>query len=179
MHNRAPKLLNILLLGLVWLPFHALSNTPAPTTTQQQATARQPTPLRQQPSPDAVILTELNKAEPLQVLTRQGGWYQVAPSTKPEGWVRLFALQFTKTIYRPDNQLQSDINGLVTPGHNQVTSSTGVRGLDKVSIENAHPDFAALVLVQSFAQSKPVAQAFASEASLQVDPALRLSEGQP
>lgn len=179
MHNHAPRSLNIILLGLVWLPLHALCNTPAPTTAQPQATVRQPTPLRQQPSPDAVILTELNKAEPLQVLMRQGGWYQVAPSTKPEGWVRLFALQFAKTIYRPDNELQTDINGLVMPGHNQVTSSTGVRGLDKVSIENAQADFAALVMVQSFAQSKPIAQAFASEASLQVDPALRLSEGQP
>ncbi len=149
----------------------------APATTAK-ATTRQPTPLLAQPAPDAAIVTELPKAAALQVLSRQGGWYQVAPTEQPNGWVRLFALQLSKTMFRPDNQPLTDLNGLVLPGHNQVTSSTGVRGLDKVAIESATADFNALVTLQSFQQQPETAEAFAKAGGLHSEPAVPLKEVQ-
>lgn len=143
------------------------------------ATTRQPTPLLQQPLPEATILAQLGQAQPLQVLTRQGGWYQVAPAEKPQGWVRLFALQFNKTMYKPDNQPLRDIQGILIPGHNQVTSSTGVRGLDQVSIENAKGDFDALVALQALQQTPAAALAFAAEAHLQTDDTVALKDMKP
>lgn len=151
------------------------SSAPPPTI---KATTRQPTPLLAQPAPEAAIVTELPKAAELQVLTRQGGWYQVAPAAQPQGWVRLFALQLSKAIFRPDNQPLTDLKGLVLPGHNQVTSSTGVRGLDRVAIEEAKADFNALISLQAFQQLPDTALAFAAEGGLKPEPA-KVQEVQP
>lgn len=167
----------LLCLMLLAMATQANASSATPVT---KATTRQPTPLLALPVPDAAIVTELPKAAELQVLTRQGGWYQVAPAAEqPQGWVRLFALQLTKSLYRPDNQPPIDLKGLVLPGHNQVTSSTGVRGLDKVAIESANADFKALVTLQSFQQQPVTAEAFARAAGLYSEPAVLLKEVQP
>ncbi|WP_348734771.1 SH3 domain-containing protein [Rheinheimera texasensis] len=166
------------LLCLMLLSMTAQGNPPSGLPAKPKATTRQPTPLLAQPVPDAAIVTELPKAAALQVLARQGGWYQVAPIAQPNGWVRLFALQLSKTMFRPDNQPLTDLNGLVLPGHNQVTSSTGVRGLDKVAIESATADFNALVTLQSFQQQPATAEAFAKAGGLHSEPAVPLKEVQ-
>ncbi len=153
-------------------------NASATPPAKSKATTRQPTPLLAEPQPNASLVAELPKATELQVLTRQGGWYQVAPTEQPQGWVRLFALQLSTTIFRPDNQPLTDFNGLVKPGHNQVTSSTGVRGLDKVAIESATADFNALVSLQSLQQQPATAEAFAKAGGLHSEPAVSLKEVQ-
>lgn len=134
----------------------------------QQATVRQPTPLLQTPAADARQLAELAGSERLDILQRQGGWYQVAPQQKPHGWVRLFAVQFDKSLYQPDNLPLKDIRQLVRPGHNQVTSTTGVRGLDKVAIETAKPDFRALQQMQAWQQDPAALTEFVRSGQLHV-----------
>ncbi len=133
----------------------------------QQATVRQPTPLLQTPAADARQLAELAGSERLDILQRQGGWYQVAPAQKPQGWVRLFAVQFEKGLYQPDNLPLQDIKQLVRPGHNQVTSTTGVRGLDKVAIEKATPNFRALQQMQAWQQQPAALTEFVRAGKLQ------------
>lgn len=165
--------------GLLCLMLLCMATQVNASSAPAKATTRQPTPLLSQPAPDAAVVTELPKAAEIQVLTRQGGWYQVAPATQPQGWVRLFAVQLSKAIFRPDNQPLTDLTGLVLPGHNQVTSSTGVRGLDKVAIETAKADFNALISLQAFQQRPATAQAFAIEGGLTPEAAILLQEGQP
>lgn len=178
MRTPATNSRHISLFSLMLFCMAAQGNTLSTPPATLKATTRQPTPLLIQPVPDAAIVTELPKSTELQVLTRQGGWYQVAPTAQPQGWVRLFSLQLSKAMFRPDNQPLTDLNGLVLPGHNQVTSSTGVRGLDKVAIESATADFNALVTLQSFQQQPATAEAFARAAGLQSEPAVQLKEVQ-
>lgn len=161
------------------LSMTAGANPTSEPSAKTTATTRQQTPLLAQPAPDAMVVTELPKAAELQILSREGGWYQVAPTAQPQGWVRLFALQLSKSLFRPDNQPLTDLKGLVLPGHNQVTSSTGVRGLDKVAIETAKADFNALVSLQALQQRPAAAQAFAAEGGLTPEPNILLQEVQP
>jgi hypothetical protein len=178
MQTPVPFLRKAAMLSLMLCCFAAQGNTKSEPPATSKATTRQPTPLLALPEPDSTVVTELPKATELQVLTRQGGWYQVAPTEQPQGWVRLFALQLSKTIFRPDNQPLTDLKGLVLPGHNQVTSSTGVRGLNKVTIESASADFDALVTLQSFQQKPATALAFAKAGGLQSEAAVLLKEVQ-
>lgn len=179
MRNPAAYLHYTIPLSMMLLSLAAQGNTQSDTPAQIKATTRQPTALLALPAPGASVVAELPKAAPLQVLTREGGWYQVAPTAQPQGWVRLFALQLSKTIYRPDNQPLKDLQGMVLPSHNQVTSSTGVRGLDKVAIESATADFKALVSLQTLQQQPSAAKAFAAEGGLEHEPALHIKEVQP
>lgn len=165
-------------LSLMLLSMTTGANPASQPAANTKATTRQQTSLLAQPLPDAVVVTELPKAAELQILSREGGWYQVAPTAQTQGWVRLFALQLSKSLFRPDNQPLTDLTGLVLPGHNQVTSSTGVRGLDKVAIETAKADFNALIRMQAFQQTPVAAQAFAVEGALTPEPAI-VQEVQP
>lgn len=140
------------------------------------ATVKQPSPLLAQPSTDAAELARLAAEQPVSVLDRQGGWYQVAVPEQATGWLRLFQLQFVKGRYQPDNLPLSDLTGLIRGSHQQVTSSTGVRGLDKVAISNAKADFAQLEQLQRLQQTNDKAQAFANAASLKADLAIKVQE---
>jgi hypothetical protein len=150
-----------------------LSPTAMAVTT---ATVKQSTPLLAQPNPAAATLTSLKAAEPVTVLTRQGGWYQVTPPEKATGWLRLFNVQFVKGRYQPDNLPLQELTGLLKGSQQQVTSSTGVRGLDKVAIANAKPNFDSLQQLQRFQQSVAQAQDFANKAQLKADSTVPLRE---
>lgn len=143
------------------------------------ATVKQDGPLFAEPSPSAATLLSLKAKEPLHVLTRQGGWYQVTPAEKTMGWVRLFSVQFVKGRYQPDNIPLEELAGLVQGSHQQVTSSTGVRGLDKVAITNATPNFDNLLLLQAYQQPAAQAEAFAQSGQLQADTSISLQGGKP
>ncbi|GHG60297.1 hypothetical protein GCM10010919_03660 [Alishewanella longhuensis] len=140
------------------------------------ATVKQATPLLAQPVADAAELARLAAEQPVAVLERQGGWYQVAVPEQATGWLRLFQLQFVKERYQPDNVPLRELTGLMRGSHQQVTSSTGVRGLDKVAITNAKPDFEQLVLLQSFQQPAEQAQTFAKAANLKTDSSIKVQE---
>jgi len=143
------------------------------------ATVKQDSPLFAEPTPSAATLLSLKAKEPLHVLTRQGGWYQVTPTEKTTGWLRLFSVQFVKGRYQPDNIPLEELTGLVQGSHQQVTSSTGVRGLDKVTITNATPNFDNLLLLQAYQQPATQAQAFAQSGQLQADTSISLLEVKP
>lgn len=141
------------------------------------ATIKQPTPLLAEPRPNATELALLPTAQSVSVLGRQGGWYQVAAMQEATGWLRLFNLQFVKGQYQPDNLPLRELSGLIRGSHQQVTSSTGVRGLDKVAITSAKPDFDQLLALQNFRQPAAQAQAFAAQANLKADTAIKVQEG--
>lgn len=140
------------------------------------AIIKQPTPLLDQPSQNATELVLLPAEQSVSVLERQGGWYQVSATQQATGWLRLFNLQFVKGQYQPDNLPLRDLSGLVRGSHQQVTSSTGVRGLDKVAITSAKPDFEQLVVLRSFQQPATQAQAFATQANLKADTTIKVQE---
>lgn len=140
------------------------------------ATVKQPTPLLAEPDLKATELALLPAEQNVSVLERQGGWYQVSAMPADTGWLRLFNLQFVKGQYQPDNLPLRDLSGLVRGGHQQVTSSTGVRGLDKVAITNATPDFEQLAVLRTFQQPAAQAQAFATQANLKTNTAIKVQE---
>jgi len=171
----------------VWLLVMYL---PATTLATQPATLKQDGPLLATPSLDAAVVTELKAPAPLTVLQREGGWYQVTPKASSataataataasSGWLRLFHVQFVKGRYQPDNLPLSDLTGLIQSNFQQVTSSTGVRGLDKVAITDASPNFANLAALHNYQQNAAQALAFATAGQLRGDPNILLEEQQP
>lgn len=146
------------------------------TMADTTAIVKHATPLLEEPNATAIPLIQLQGEEQVMIIDRQGGWYQVKASVEALGWLRLFHLQFKQERYQPDNLPIRELTGLVRGGHRQVTSSTGVRGLDKVSIANAKPDFEQLLLLRSYQQSVVEAQQFASQAQLQADRSVQLRE---
>ena len=140
------------------------------------AIVKQATPLLDTPSVDANSLGQLEGEEQVMVLGRQGGWYQVKPLMQEAGWLRLFHLQFVQERYQPDNLPIRELSGLIWGRHQQVTSSTGVRGLDKVAIVNAQPDYEQLAQLQQYQQSAREAQTFAKQALLKTNPQIPLKE---
>lgn len=151
---------------------------PAPLLANS-ATAKHDVPLLAHPNPEAATIVSLKAPEPLTVLQRQGGWYQVTPAEKTTGWLRLFSVQFVKGRYQPDNIKLHELTGLVQSNYQQVTSSTGVRGLDKTDIVNAKPNFSHLQLLHGYQQSAAQAQAFANSAQLQPDLSVNLQDVKP
>lgn len=148
----------------------------SPSAIAVTATVKQPTPLLAEPRADATELARLAAAAPVEVMSRSGGWYQVAPPQQTAGWLRLFSVQFVKGRYQPDNLPLQDLTGLVIKNQLQVTSSTGVRGLDKVAITDAAPNFDQLLQMQRLLQSAAQAQLFADQAMLKADLIVSLQE---
>ncbi len=170
----------------------------------QSATLKHDSALLAQPEPKAAVMQQIKAPAPLTILQRQGGWYQVnlVATAQPaqnntthtavrvsqqttitratdHGWLRLFNVQFVRGRYQPDNLPAADLTGLIQSNFQQVTSSTGVRGLDKVNIQQAKPDFAMLARLQAYQQTAAQAQTFATAAKLQSEPKISEPEAKP
>uniref|UniRef100_A0A486XU54 SH3b domain-containing protein n=1 Tax=Rheinheimera sp. BAL341 TaxID=1708203 RepID=A0A486XU54_9GAMM len=163
-------------LSLLWLLMFSLLMFSLAATANPSATVKQTTPLLEHPEPNATKLAQLSAEQTVTVLDRSGGWYKVNVPQHDIGWLRLFNLQFSKSRYQPDNTPLRQLPGVLRSSHNQVTSSTGVRGLDKVSLTTAKPDFEQLKALQNLQLTTAEAQLFANQAKLKANPAIALQE---
>lgn len=131
----------------------------------QAAQTNQATPLRAKPFSDAEIVAQLAAGTSLQVLQRQGGWYEARAADK-QGWLRMSSVQFASG---ESSSGLGDTLGFLTSGRagaTEATASTGVRGLDEALLAKAEPDMAAVARLDQFAVQETDARQFAAQAAL-------------
>jgi Bacterial SH3 domain len=116
--------------------------------------------LRDGPNADAKLLQSLAAATAVDVLARQGGWYQVSLAGQ-QGWLRMSALRLHTPVARA---------GLLEGGRGAATqsvSNTGVRGFGSSDLEAASPDLPA---ADALVPADPAgARSFAAAGGLQAN----------
>ncbi|HWP94606.1 MAG TPA: SH3 domain-containing protein [Gammaproteobacteria bacterium] len=138
------------------------------------ATVVRATDLREAPFSDAALRAVLRAETRLEVLQRQGGWYEVALEDGTRGWVRMSSLRLASTT--DGTQRQGGVLAFLRSGRSAVTgatATTGVRGLSEEELANAVPDPQAVQTLEAFAVPAEEAREFARDAALeasQVEP---------
>jgi hypothetical protein len=123
--------------------------------------------LRAAPFVDAKSIATLATGSAVEILKRDGGWYQVK-SPQGSGWIRMLSIRRgSATKGSPGNEL-SGLSGLASgrAGTGRVVSTTGIRGLNEEELKAARYDEKQLLLAESFLTGKAQAQKFATQAKL-------------
>lgn len=122
--------------------------------------------LRVKPFADAKVVQNLAAGAKVDILARNGGWYQVKAGAK-SGWVRMLSVR------RAAGSGGSDIAGLASvasgrAGTGTVSTTTGVRGLDTEDLATATFDEAQVAKAEGYRVPRAEAQAFAKAGKLVV-----------
>lgn len=131
--------------------------------------------LRSAPFADAALLATLPVATKVEILKRDGGWYQIK-SPQGSGWMRLLSVR------RGDaKSTGGELSGLAAlasgrAGTGKVVSTTGIRGLNEEQLKAAKYDEKQITLAESFLTSRTDAQKFAASAKLAAHPVDYLAE---
>ena len=131
----------------------------------EPASALKGAEIRAKPYRDAKQVGSLARGDQVEILKRQGGWYEVK-SAKGNGWVRMLNLRrgaMTKRSIDTEGVL-----GLASgrAGTGQVVATTGIRGLTEEDLKKAKFNESEVEKAESFAVSREQAQAFAIEGKL-------------
>lgn len=131
------------------------------------ASVGQPTELRATPHSDATAVKPLAVGTAVEVLQRQGGWYEVK-TAEGQGWIRMSSVQLAEPAAQGGGA--GDALSFLSSGRStatQATASTGVRGLDEAQLAKAEPDLAALSQMEGLAAKEADARQFAAAAPVQ------------
>ncbi|MDF2445305.1 MAG: type 3 domain protein [Moraxellaceae bacterium] len=123
-------------------------------------------PLREKPFADAKILVNAASGAKVEILLRNGGWYQVKSGTRT-GWVRMLSVRRTTA---PAGSSITGLAGVASgrTGTGTVTTTTGVRGLDAEKLTAAKFDEAQVAKAETYRTSRKDAAAFAAQEKLAV-----------
>lgn len=121
--------------------------------------------LREKPFADARVVQSLAAGTKVDIVSRNGGWYQVKAG-KRSGWVRMLSV-------RRSAAAGNDIAGLAKvasgrAGTGTVSTTTGVRGLDAEVLATATFSEAQVAKAEGYRVSRADAQAFAKAGKLVV-----------
>jgi hypothetical protein len=119
--------------------------------------------LLQSPSSDAAVVAQLPEQAQLRILNRQGAWLQVTPvnnGSRASGWVKLLSVRTAPGGGAGDTGVGTLFN-VARSNSTGSTVATGVRGLSKVQVQNAVPNFAEVAKLNAFQSSPADAQTFA------------------
>jgi len=137
---------------------------------EEAAVALRDSNLQAKPHSDAAVSGKVKKKAPLQVLQRQGGWYQVRNQQGQSGWLRMSRIRLGDGSSKDDqgSGLAQTLNFLSTgrSGASGVTVATGIRGLDAADVSKAKPDHAAVKQLDRYKVSDTNANNFASQGQL-------------
>jgi len=125
--------------------------------------------LRTEPFRDAKIVAKLTAGDKLDILRKDGGWYQVN-SAKGRGWVRMLSIR--KGDARKGGGDASGVLALASgrAGTGKVVATTGIRGLNEEELKSAKFDEAELKRAESYATGKAEAARFAAAGKLAARP---------
>ena len=151
-----PRLIFALLLA--WL-FTAAAAAREPASALKEAE------IRAKPYRDAKQVGSLARGDKVEILRRQGGWYEIK-SVKGSGWVRMLNLRRGAIAKRTIDA--GSVLGLASgrSGTGQVVATTGIRGLTEEELKKAKFNEAEVEKAESFAVSQEQAQAFAAQGKL-------------
>lgn len=128
--------------------------------------------LKSGPDADASSVATLAEKTKVEILKREGAWYQVkAPSGS--GWLRMLAVRGEAGAEQPGeagakksgDKGFSSLRNIVT-GSSGSAVATGVRGLSEEDLKNAHPDPMELEKLKALASNPTEARKFAGQAKL-------------
>lgn len=123
--------------------------------------------LKAAPFTDATIVATLPATTKIEIIKKEGGWYQIK-SPRGSGWMRMLSIR------RGDAKTTSagsELSGLAAlasgrSGTGKVISTTGIRGLNEEELKAAKYDEKQIKLTESFVTSRAEAQKFAASARL-------------
>jgi hypothetical protein len=145
-------------LALAWL-------LPSSALGAEAGTALKPAEIKLAPYHDAKPAGSLAKGDKVEILKRQGGWYQIK-SAKSSGWVRMLAIRRGEARKR---SIDTDrIVGLASgrAGTGKVVATTGIRGLTEEELKQAKYNEAELKKVESFTTTEDALGKFTAEGRL-------------
>ncbi len=118
------------------------------------AVVKETSDVRSSPSAGAKSVAQAPTNEPVEILNRQGAWYEVSSTSGWRGWVRMAAVRMTSLTKKKSNTS--------LPGF-EPAANIGVRGLDEASLKNAQPDYAALTRLRQYRATPQDAASFAAQ----------------
>lgn len=125
--------------------------------------------LREKPFADAKVLAPATAGSKVDIITRNGGWYQVktAGKTGKTGWVRMLSVRRSAA---PAGTSTAGIAAVASgrTGTGTVVTTTGVRGLDAKEMSAAAFDEAQIAQAEKNRVSSADAAAFAKLGGLAV-----------
>ena len=121
--------------------------------------------LKAEPFRDAKTVGSLNAGDSVEILKKEGGWYQVK-SAKGGGWVRMLSIRRGEA-----RKGSGDVAGVLDlasgrAGTGRVVATTGIRGLGEEDLKAAKYNELELKKAESFAATQAEAQRFAVEGKL-------------
>jgi hypothetical protein len=148
------KMLLILLGGLLWPGF----------SLAEPATMSKADRLLEKPFSDGKVLSSLSGGQVVDVVKRDGAWYQVKAAGKL-GWVRMLSVRRTAgAAVVSSGSLAQVATGRAGTG--QIVATTGVRGLAEETLREAPFSEAAIAAAERYRVSKADAERSAREAGL-------------
>lgn len=130
----------------------------------EPGTTLTPDEIKAVPFRDAKAVGTLGRGETVDILKRQGGWYQVS-SAKGNGWVRMLSVR--KGAARKANEV-AGLAGLASgrAGTGKVVATTGVRGLSEEELKAAQFDESEVNNLEAQTVSKDDSRRFAAQGKL-------------
>ena len=121
--------------------------------------------LKVEPFRDAKIVGSLTAGDHVEILKKQGGWFQVK-SAKGSGWVRMLSIRRGEA--RKGSGDAAGVLGLASgrAGTGRVVATTGIRGLSEEELKAAKYNELELKKAESFAATQAEARTFAAEGKL-------------
>lgn len=121
--------------------------------------------LREKPFADAKVLAPAAAGAKVDVLVRDGGWYQVKTGTKT-GWVRMLSVRRSAAATNTAAGIAGVASGRTGTG--KVVSTTGVRGLDSAELATAAFSEEQVAKAEKYRVGRKDAEAFAKAGKLTV-----------
>ena len=129
--------------------------------------------LKAQPNADAASVATLPEKTRVEVLKRQGAWFEVK-ATGGNGWLRMLTVRgegggenaAEGGAKKPSGRGLSMLGSLVTTGTSGTPVATGVRGLSEEDLSHAQENPAELEKLQALASNPQEARKFAEQVKL-------------
>lgn len=135
----------------------------------ESGTALKTDDIKAEPFRDAATVATLAAGDKVEILKKDGGWYEVK-SDKGKGWIRMLSIR--KGDARKGGNESSGVLALASgrAGTGKVVATTGIRGLNEEELKAARFNEKELKQAESYATSKGAAAKFAAAGKLAARP---------
>lgn len=123
--------------------------------------------LKAEPFRDAKTVGKLATGDKVEILKKDGGWFQVK-SARGSGWVRMLSIRRGEARKTSTGSEVAGLAGLASgrAGTGRVVATTGIRGLNEEELSAAKFNEAELKLAESSLTSRTEAKKFAAKGKL-------------
>lgn len=123
--------------------------------------------LKAEPFRDAKTVGKLATGDKVEILKKDGGWFQVK-SARGSGWVRMLSIRSGEARKSSAGSEIAGLAGLASgrAGTGRVVATTGIRGLNEEELKAAKYNETELKLAESSLTSREEAKKFAAKGKL-------------